>query len=151
MKIIDMEAHFLTNDYLEHLLNRKQMPKASTEGNVFKVWYTNDFFIERAIEANAPLLDLGEGRLRAMDAAGISIQVLSLTNPHIQYFEPSEGTAWARRVNDELATAVRKYPDRLVGLASVAPQSPEEAADELERAVTELGLKGVCIQSHASC
>jgi len=84
-----------------------------------------------------------------MDAAGIDMQVLSLTTPHINLFEASEGTTWSRKVNDELSAVVKKYPDRFVGLAAVAPQSPGEAADELERAVTELGLKGVCIHSHA--
>jgi 2,3-dihydroxybenzoate decarboxylase len=34
-------------------------------------------------------------------------------------------------------------------LACIAPQSPEESEDEVERAVTDLGLKGVAIESHA--
>jgi 2,3-dihydroxybenzoate decarboxylase len=48
-----------------------------------------------------------------------------------------------------LAKVVKRHPDRFVGLACIAPQSPDEAADELERAVSELGMKGVNIESHA--
>ena len=87
------------------------------------------------------LLNLGEGRLREMDEAGIDTQVLSLlAQPHIQRFEPSIAKTWARRTDDELSAAVKKYSDRLIGLAAIPVQSPNEAVDEFERAVMELGL-----------
>jgi len=149
MKVIDFEAHFYTQDYIEYLQSRKEVPREDSDQNIHRLWYTDDFWQPRSIKLDDKLLDLGEGRLKAMDDAGIDMQVISLTNPSIQLFEASEGTAWARRVNDELSTVVKKYPERFIGLASVAPQSPDEAADEIERAVTELGLKGVIIQSHA--
>ena len=53
-----------------------------------------------------------------------------------------------RGANDQLAAGIRANPDRLAGLAAIAPQSPSDAARELERAVTELGLSGVMINSH---
>jgi 5-carboxyvanillate decarboxylase len=43
---------------------------------------------------------------------------------------------------------VRKHPDHYAGLAAVAPQSPREAAKELERGVRKLGLKGAILNSH---
>ena len=55
----------------------------------------------------------------------------------------------ARQTNDELAEAVKRYPDRYVGLAAMAPQDPEGSARELERAVTKLGMKGAKLNSHA--
>jgi 2,3-dihydroxybenzoate decarboxylase len=103
----------------------------------------------RGAEMESRMLDLGEARLKAMEADGITMQVLSLSPPGVQAFEPEEGTAWARRLNDELAEAVRRHPDKYVGLACVAPQSPDDAAAELERAVTKLGLKGMMLESHA--
>jgi 2,3-dihydroxybenzoate decarboxylase len=75
--------------------------------------------------------------------------VLSLSPPGVQAFEASEDVTWARKVNDALSKITQEHPDRYMGLACIAPQSPEEAADEMERAVSELGLKGVNIESHA--
>ncbi len=92
--------------------------------------------------------DLGEGRIRDMDASGIAKQILSLTAPGVQIFDAARGTALARSMNDQLAEAIRKYPDRFAGLAAIAPQDPNEAARELERGVRALGLKGAIVNSH---
>lgn len=54
----------------------------------------------------------------------------------------------AKSVNDELSEAVKRFPDRLAGLAAIAPQDLEAAADELERAVKKLGLKGALVNGH---
>ena len=64
--------------------------------------------------------------------------------------EAEAGTALARRANDVLAKVVRGNPQRFAGLASVAPQNPEAAADEVDRAMQELGLNGVVINSHTN-
>jgi 2,3-dihydroxybenzoate decarboxylase len=94
------------------------------------------------------LTDLGAGRIAAMDAAGIDMQVLMLTAPGVQVFDAATGTALAADSNDQLAEACRNHPDRYVGTAAVAPQDPRRAALEIDRAVGELGLKGVIINSH---
>ena len=83
-----------------------------------------------------------------MDEAGIDVQVLSLNDPGCQLFDASEATALAKSTNDELARVIKKYPDRFIGLAAIAPQAPKEAADELERAVKDLGLSGGYIGSN---
>jgi 5-carboxyvanillate decarboxylase len=94
-------------------------------------------------------LDLGDGRIAAMDAAGVELAVLSVsTVANLQMLEPAEGAALAREANDELAQAVRDHPGRFAGLACIAPQDPVAAVAELERAVSELGLVGVVINSH---
>jgi 5-carboxyvanillate decarboxylase len=148
MKIIDLEAHFYTQGYIEYLRSRKEMPKEHRDGNTIKLWYTDTLWSPRGFSLEEKLLDLGERRLKEMDADGIDVQVVSLSNPNVQQFETADGTTWARRVNDELSTVVKRYPDRFIGLATVAPQNPIEAAIEIERAVTKLGLKGVGLQSH---
>ena len=94
------------------------------------------------------MTDLGELRLRDMDAAGITRQIVSLTAPGVQVFDAPTAVELARSANDQLAEAVRKYPDRFAGLAAIAPQDPLAAAQELERGVTRLGLKGAIINSH---
>ncbi len=45
--------------------------------------------------------------------------------------------------NDYIASVVDRFPDRFVGFASVDPHKGNAAVDELERAVRDLGLKGL--------
>lgn len=94
--------------------------------------------------------DLGEGRIRQMDADGIDMQLLLLSAPGVQSLEEGLATELAAMANDRLSTAAHKYPDRLAGLAALAPQNPEKAARELQRAVRTLGLKGAVINSHTN-
>src|SRR5215471_20767118 len=103
---------------------------------------------ERVTRILERLLDVGEGRLRDMDTAGIDQQLLLLTSPGVQVFDAPTAVAVAASSNDQVAEVVRKRPDRFAALAAVAPQDPPAAAKELERAVKRLGLKGAVINSH---
>ncbi len=96
----------------------------------------------------AKLQDLGEERLRDMDAAGIDMQLLSLASPGIQVFDAPTASSLAISFNDALAEHIARHPDRYAGLAAIAPHDPERAARELERAVRTLGLKGAIVNSH---
>jgi 2,3-dihydroxybenzoate decarboxylase len=103
---------------------------------------------ERTRAVAERLEDLGARRIADMDATGIDLQILSLTAPGVQIFDADTATGLARSANDELAAAIASYPARYSGLAAIAPQSPKAAAQELERAVTKLGLKGAIVNSH---
>jgi predicted TIM-barrel fold metal-dependent hydrolase len=70
------------------------------------------------------LCDIGEGRIANMDAAGLDVQVLSLTAPGVEQLDPVEAVALARDTNDTLAKAVRRHPDRLAGLPRSQPRIP---------------------------
>ena len=91
---------------------------------------------------------LDERRIADMDATGIDMQVLALTSPGAHIFDAATGTALARASNDELAAAVRKFPDRLAGMTAIAPQDPAGAAREIERGIRTLGLHAVILNSH---
>lgn len=147
MKRIDLEAHFYTRDFAQHLRARKAPPREEVTPKYIRVWLTPDVYMARTPAFEERLIDLGTRRLEEMDAAGIDIQVLSISQS-CEQFEPDEGTEWAKRTNDELAAVIEKYPDRFIGLAAVAPQDPGEAAKELERCVKELGFRGACIHSN---
>jgi aminocarboxymuconate-semialdehyde decarboxylase len=85
-----------------------------------------------------------EERLRDMDAQGVDVQVLSIHTPFFGYhLDPAQGRQLAREVNDEIADMIRQHPRRFAGLGTVPVQDVKAAVDELERAVTVLGLKGV--------
>jgi 5-carboxyvanillate decarboxylase len=94
------------------------------------------------------LLDIAEGRLKMMDECGIDMQVLSLVSPGVQAFDTEAASKMARKVNDELAKVTKKYPKRFAAFATIAPQDPKGAAEELKRAVNDLGMKGTSINSH---
>ncbi len=49
----------------------------------------------------------------------------------------------ARRTNDQIAEAVGRCPDRLIGFARIPPSGTTEDVAEIERAVGELGLAGI--------
>ena len=96
-------------------------------------------------EIDARLDDLAEARLQHMDESGVDVQVLSLTTPGVQNLEPAEAVALAEHANDLVARTVRARPDRFEGFATLPTPEPPAAARELERAVSDLGLKGAMI------
>ena len=154
VRIIAVEEHFSTPGHLD--LIRAIMEKRYSDPVVLAE--------EEYISSDAPfiplmgnpetrdmvgrLMDTGEGRLQIMDRFGIDMQVLFLVSPGVQVLDADGATKLAEEMNNRLAKIVREHPSRFAGLACLAPQSPERAADELERAVTDLGLKGACINSH---
>jgi predicted TIM-barrel fold metal-dependent hydrolase len=144
MTRIDFEAHFVTEDYVRALEENTGYPRYSIDGQTGRrrLEYTDDVGEPLGDALLGKLLDTGSQRLESMDAAGIDVQVLSLTSPGVEWFEPAKGAVLARKCNDQLAEAIQSHPDRFVGFAALAPNDPEAAADELERAVEELGFKG---------
>ncbi len=146
-RLIAVEEHFVVDELLAAGLRYLAGPAGEHSG-----WREAGAALEdEDRERRGRLaLDLGEGRLQAMDVAGIDLALLSLsTVANLQMLEPAEATALARVANDRLADAVNAHPDRFAGLACVAPQDPAAAAAEIERATTVLPLRGVIINSHA--
>jgi uncharacterized protein len=124
MKTITLEEHFFTESYLRAA---KDDPSVQFGG------------------LQPKLLDLGAGRIAAMDEAGIDLQVLSLGAFALEGLDAATGTALARDVNDELAAAVKANPTRLAGFATVALKDPEAAVVELERSIVKLGFVGLML------
>jgi hypothetical protein len=94
------------------------------------------------------LTDIGERRIAEMDAAGIDMQVLSLTSPGTEQLPGEEAVNLARDSNDALAKAVERNPTRLAGFAAIPTPMPDKAADELERTVHDYRFKGALINGH---
>ncbi|HXX19991.1 MAG TPA: amidohydrolase family protein [Candidatus Acidoferrum sp.] len=134
MRTITLEEHFATPAFLDgpgrRLKEAAKIPGSPVAG-----------VLER-------LCDVGEGRIAEMDAANISMQVLSLTAPGVEQLEASDAIAIARDANDCLANAVRKHPNRFAGFATLPTAAPEKAASELERTVRDYGFKGAMINGH---
>jgi predicted TIM-barrel fold metal-dependent hydrolase len=89
------------------------------------------------------LRDIDTLRLQNMTDNGIRMQVVSHASCPICMEYPdlvSQG-------NDQLASAVSKYPQRFRGFAFLPMADPAAAAAELERVVTKLGLVGALIDN----
>jgi len=97
---------------------------------------------------NEQLADITAQRLPAMDAAGITTQVLSVAGPGADLLPPDRGPEFARRYNDAIAEAVRAHPGRFAGFAHLPLTAPEAAAKELASAVHDLGFRGALINGH---
>lgn len=123
---------------------------ASSEGERFGYKNISSYYSEHGKRTGPLLLDIGEGRITAMDACGIQKMILSLTSNGFQVLDADVATGLVKDANDQLYSAVTKYPTRFDGLVAIAPQAPETAAKELERGITKLGMKGVIINSHAA-
>jgi 5-carboxyvanillate decarboxylase len=149
VKKIAVEEHFTTEEYLTYLRSRRDIPKrdkVEIGGEKFeRDWWSPTHY--RLVDPSRPdkLINLGEGRLKDMDESSIDMQVLSLSAPSVGQFDASDGTSVAKSTNDELSEVIKRYRTRFAGFAAIAPQDPDAAANELERAVKELGLKGAMI------
>lgn len=91
------------------------------------------------------LADLGERRLREMDAGGIDMQVLGHTHFGDAKLDVEQQRVITVAANDQAAAAVAAHPDRFAAFAALPMSDPEAAVRELTRAVEELGFAGAMI------
>lgn len=91
------------------------------------------------------LRDVGDRRLADMDDQGIDVAVLSLATPGVQNLPAADAVSVAREANDALAEIVAANPHRFQAFAAIPTASPQVAAEELERAVTQLGFPGAML------
>lgn len=134
MRFIGLEEHFITPEIQQA---SERLPPGERDDILMQ--------LRQSPELMARLQDLGEGRLRQMDGIGLDLMVVSATSPATQILAPREAVALARQANDRLAAAVRAHPTRLAGFATLPTPAPAAAAQELRRAVQELGFKGALI------
>ena len=156
MKCIDVHAHIFLKDAFEIIRRKypKYVPKIAISLNGTYVITSWDGTEKDTRGRQSFDLDF---RLAEMNRYSVGVQALS-TMPEVlgklpfdRFFYDIEADAaldFSRALNDGMAGVVDKYPDRFVGLATVPLQDVGASVDELERAVGELGLRGVEIGSH---
>ncbi len=135
MRIVALEEHFIAPG---------MMARISPATLVARGWPHPDQQPDRMAHTKA-LEEAGSERLADMDRSGISLQVLSAGGPGADLMEPEDGLRFARNFNDELRQIANDHPSRFTGFAHLPMSAPQAAADELERAVIDLGLKGALI------
>ena len=100
---------------------------------------------EIVAKIKTPLCDLGETRIAAMAAAEIDLAVLSNVGTVQGRLDATTAMRLTQQANDRLAGAVQAHPDHYAGFATVPLQDPKAGANEFERAVRDLGMKGALI------
>jgi aminocarboxymuconate-semialdehyde decarboxylase len=135
MTIVDIYTHIFPQRFFDEMLKVTPMT-----GN-----------IGTRLRSITKLFDL-DARFRDMDAIGDYRQVISLPNPAIEDIAPPDvGLRLARIANDDMAELCRKYPDRFPAFAAaLCLTDVEGSVKEAQRAVKDLGAKGVLIYTNVA-
>ena len=90
-------------------------------------------------------------RIQDMDSLGVDVHVVS---PYVGFYnyhlDASVALVTSRATNEEISEMVRTWPKRFAGLGTLPMQDVKASIAELERCVTQLGLKGVEINDHVN-
>ena len=125
-RVVALEEHIAFPD----MVNRIPLAVRQQAG-----WPSNDDPHSPVREQAQQLAEIGPERLRLMDEACITVQVLSVSGPGAELLPPTESPAFAREYNNRLAEAIARHPDRFRGFAHLPMTNPEAAAEELARTV----------------
>jgi predicted TIM-barrel fold metal-dependent hydrolase len=129
LKIVDFHNHYINPSWT--LTNVATAPAAARAA-------------QEKINANLQ----SEGALLAStEQTGVTARVINSPTAFIEDADGNPPPDATRRINDEMAETCIKHPSKLYGLATVDPFSGDAAARELTRAVTELRLRGVFVES----
>jgi aminocarboxymuconate-semialdehyde decarboxylase len=145
MRRVDIHAHIVDPVYTQELrellgLEAETTPEGQTlyrRDGVTVAWTRENWF-------DIPF------RISEMDRKGIDVRALSLSTPNVYHWTGAAQIDVTRRINDTLAALCRAYPDRYVGLASLPLDDVDASLAEIDRAVGELGMKGVIIGSNVN-
>lgn len=140
--VIDFQSHLFPEEYLNEM--------ARIQGNVIleapDPYSGMSYFYDKQLKCRINTATLQgrepERRVEHMDSLGVDIQVLSVPPPGADRFDGDGAVSLARKANDALARICKKYSRRFVGLFTLPTASTRDSLDELERSVTELGLRG---------
>lgn len=143
---IDIHNHFYAPKVLEAIEKQRFSKDLSVEHDS----WNRKIIVQRGtrvVTITEPMTNV-DLRLEDMEAAEVDIQALSLSVPGVDFLEPDIGDEYAQFSNEEIASVCRGHPNNFVGIASVPLKDPDKAVQEIRRAVTELGMKGVCLGSN---
>lgn len=142
MKIITIEEH------VESAAITKAIADQTGASAVPTLSPDMQHYMATSLPSPAVMQDVDDQRLAFMDKYHIDMQVLSYGNASPQNLDPAIAVALCRQANDELAQIVANHPTRFGAMAVLPVGDPQAAAQELKRAVTELGFKGLLLKGN---
>lgn len=134
MRTVTLEEHVTFPELIRHLSTLPGVDLSSPERSPFL----------QGLEHQ--LSEVGDERLRSMDASGIDVQVLSVVGTGAEILDKTKGPDFAYLYNEVLSQKISKHPDRFAAFAHLPMTAPAAAADELERTVKEHNFKGALIK-----
>ena len=139
MRVIDIHAHISPQSYIDAV-------------NAGEYWHGVASAEAAAAHRHNPrTMWTPDERLADMDSLGVDVQVLSTNAVLYSYDKDAEATAaMCRDCNDYVSRLASERPDRFAGLATLPMQDVPAAIAELERGMTQLGLKGAMIGDHVN-
>lgn len=140
---IDCQCHIMRTEYLSRLEDRPGYPTAQRRDGQYTAMLGEGYRYTHV----AKLFDI-ETKLRDMEADGIDLQMLTQSIPGPERLEPELGIALAQQEHDYLAELIGRYPQRFTALATLPLQAMDAALKELDRAIGQLGLRGVQLFSN---
>ena len=140
IRAIDIHAHYYPQAYFDLFIAEGQ--RFNAEFRMTK----QGFFFRTSSESDGPLptkfIDLKQ-RLADMDAQGVAVHALSLTDPMVYWADGELSHKLAMAWNDGAIAAHQANPDRFVVLATLPMLDPDRAVDELNRVRKLPGVRGV--------
>lgn len=141
---IDVHTHAQPAEYLDTLLASGRYEAVQQPNGPLIIREHGSRFLTITPQMHHP-----EQRVEEMDAAGIDLQLISVTTPQVYFLAGQECVDLSQRCNDYLAEIVQRYPSRFAALASVPLTAGAEAAiREFDRCMDELGMVGVLLGSN---
>ena len=146
MPVINVHTHYQPRSVLE-IVRPYGIEMTTRNGN----WYFRSGDVEYTVPGT-PERFWGDGlheQIPFMDEHGIDVHVLQPSPMIFSYhLDAKVNQTFSRAFNDETATHIAAHPDRFWGSAQLPMQDPDLAAEEITRAVRDLGLKS-CSMGYA--
>ena len=145
MTIIDFHNHFYPPEYLVAIENGPSNVKVTfDEDKNPLLHYPGDYNI---IVPGHRDIDF---RQEVLEKQGVTKQVLTFTTPGTHVEEPKRSIELAQLVNDSLAKIVQERNQFFSACATLPLNDPVASVQELDRAYSELGFKGVTLHSNVN-
>lgn len=143
---IDFHAHVYPEDYLKKLEASTGDVRIETD-NKGEKWILS--MGAKAGPITPDFFDI-DVRVDRITETRVDMQILSSPHPGVDRFSPEESADMSRVINNGIAKAVRQYPKRFQGIAMLPLIDTRLALRELDRAILELGLKGMCMLTNVA-
>ncbi len=143
---IDFHAHVYPEDYLKRLEASTGDVRIETD-NKGEKWILS--MGAKAGPITPDFFDI-DVRVDRITETRVDMQILSSPHPGVDRFSPEESADMSRVINNGIAKAVRQYPKRFQGIAMLPLIDTRLALRELDRAILELGLKGMCMLTNVA-
>ena len=141
--IVDHQTHWYPQPYVESLIGRSEYPRVERDADGGLVYLVDDGVTQPQMAA---LTADVEEHLAQADAAGIDMMVTGpATLAELLHLEAVEAAEMLDAIHVAYAEAQHEHPDRLAFLAALPMQDPAVALEVLDRAIGELGLRGVAL------